>query len=65
VAIPAVAAYNQFTARIKVFAAATDDFCRELLNSLDEIPVRATPPRSSSPEPTREALREVDSGLYK
>jgi biopolymer transport protein ExbD len=26
-----------------------DDFCRELLNSLDEIPVRATPPRSSSP----------------
>ncbi len=65
VAIPAVAAYNQFTARIKVFAAATDDFCRELLNSLDEIPVRATPPRSSSPEPTREAVREVDRGLYK
>jgi len=65
VAIPAVAAYNQFTARIKVFAAATDDFCRELLNSLEEIPVRATPPRSSSPEPTREALREVDRGLYK
>ena len=42
VAIPAVVAYNQFTARIRVFAAAIDDFCRELLNSLEEIPVRAT-----------------------
>jgi biopolymer transport protein TolQ len=41
VAIPAVVAYNQFTARIRVFAAAIDDFCRELLNSLEEIPVRA------------------------
>ena len=46
VAVPAVVAYNQFTARIRVFAAAIDDFCRELLNSLEEIPVRAqTPPR--------------------
>ena len=41
VAVPAVVAYNQFTSRIRVFAAATDDFCRELLNSLEEIPVRA------------------------
>jgi biopolymer transport protein TolQ len=47
VAVPAVVAYNQFTARIKVFAAAIDDFCRELLNSLEEIPVRTqAPPRS-------------------
>ena len=47
VAVPAVVAYNQFTARIKVFAAAIDDFCRELLNSLEEIPVRPqTPPRA-------------------
>jgi biopolymer transport protein TolQ len=46
VAVPAVVAYNQFTARIKVFAAAIDDFCRELLNSLEEIPVRTqAPPR--------------------
>jgi biopolymer transport protein TolQ len=46
VAVPAVVAYNQFTARIRVFAAAIDDFCRELLNSLEEIPVRTqTPPR--------------------
>jgi biopolymer transport protein TolQ len=35
-----VVAYNQFTARIKIFAAATDDFCRELLNSLEQMPER-------------------------
>ena len=47
VAVPAVVAYNQFTARIRVFASAIDDFCRELLNSLEEIPVRTqTPPRA-------------------
>jgi biopolymer transport protein TolQ len=40
VAVPAVVAYNQFTARIRIFASATDDFCRELLNSLEEMPVR-------------------------
>jgi biopolymer transport protein TolQ len=64
VAVPAVVAYNQFTARIRVFASAVDDFCRELLNSLEEIPLRAAapaPPRPPSPEPTREAER----GLYK
>ncbi|MGD0156516.1 MAG: MotA/TolQ/ExbB proton channel family protein [Terracidiphilus sp.] len=41
VAVPAVVAYNQFTARIRIFASATDDFCRELLNSLEEMPARA------------------------
>ena len=41
VAVPALVAYNQFNARIRMFASATDDFCRELLNSLEEIPVRA------------------------
>jgi biopolymer transport protein TolQ len=63
VAIPALIAYNQFTARIRVFAAATDDFCRELLNSLEEIPGRppTQAPRPVSPEPPR----EVDRGLYK
>ena len=40
VAVPAVVAYNQFTARIRIFAAATDDFCRELLNSLEQMPER-------------------------
>jgi len=59
VAVPAVVAYNQFTARIRVFASAVDDFCRELLNSLEEIPVRQQPPRtagpsgSAGPEPIR------------
>jgi len=63
VAVPAVVAYNQFMARIRNFAAATDDFCRELLNSLEEIPVRnpARTANAAGPEPTR----EVDRGLYK
>jgi len=66
VAVPAVVAYNQFNARIRIFASAVDDFCRELLNSLGEIPVR-TPQAArptglaAGPEPTR----EVDRGLYK
>ncbi|MGP8081932.1 MAG: MotA/TolQ/ExbB proton channel family protein [Terracidiphilus sp.] len=68
VAIPAVIAYNQFTARIRVFAAAIDDFCRELLNSLEEIPVRG-PARAANAEGVhdlvREPVREVDRGLYK
>lgn len=42
VAVPAVIAYNQFAARLRVIASATDDFCRELLNSLEEIPVRSS-----------------------
>jgi len=42
VAVPAVVAYNQFTARIRIFASAVDDFSRELMNSLEEIPVRNT-----------------------
>jgi biopolymer transport protein TolQ len=36
VAIPAVLAYNQFTARCRDFAARMDDFARELLNSMEE-----------------------------
>jgi biopolymer transport protein TolQ len=51
VAVPAVVAYNQFTARIRVFASAVDDFARELLNSLEEIPVRTQQPRE--PEDVR------------
>lgn len=62
VAVPAVIAYNQFNARIRVFASAIDDFCRELLNSLEELPVRAPlPPRN----PAAETPREVERGLYK
>jgi biopolymer transport protein TolQ len=64
VAIPALIAYNQFASRIQIFAARTDDFCRELMNSMEEIPVRAPAqaPRAISPEPPP---REVDRGLYK
>lgn len=55
VAVPAVVAYNQFTARIRVLASATDDFCRELLNALEEIPVRAPgAARVSGPEAPQE-----------
>jgi len=62
VAVPAVVAYNQFTARIRVFAAAIDDFCRELLNSLEEIPVRSAPPTRN---PGADLPREADRGVYK
>jgi biopolymer transport protein TolQ len=68
VAIPALVAYNQLTARIRIFAGATDDFCRELLNSLEEIPVRgATAPagRTTGVPPGPEPPREVERGLYK
>src|SRR5579859_1556880 len=50
VAVPAVVAYNQFAARIRVFASATDDFCRELLNSLEEIPVRSSAGQRDEPQ---------------
>ena len=62
VAIPAVVAYNQFTAKIRVFAAAIDDFCRELLNSLEEIPVRTAAPARS---PVADGPQGVERGVYK
>jgi biopolymer transport protein TolQ len=63
VAVPAVVAYNQFTARIRVLASATDDFCRELLNSLEEIPDRSA---SASPRGAGlEAAEEIQRGFYK
>jgi biopolymer transport protein TolQ len=66
VAVPAVVAYNQFTARIRVFAAAIDDFCRELLNSLEEIPARAPlASRNLNSSPGTEIPREVERGLHK
>jgi len=40
VAIPAVIAYNQFTASCRDFAARMDDFARELLNSMEEAALR-------------------------
>lgn len=50
VAVPAVIAYNQFAARIRIFASATDDFCRELLNSLEEIPARGSAGQRDEPQ---------------
>ena len=41
VAVPAVVAYNQFTARCREFGARMDDFSRELLNSMEEFTVAA------------------------
>ena len=40
VAVPAVVAYNQFTARCRDFAARMDDFARELLNSMEEVTLK-------------------------
>lgn len=58
VAVPAVVAYNQFTARIRVIASAIDDFCRELLNSMEEIHVRPAA-AATAPRPLPEAGREL------
>lgn len=55
VAIPAVIAYNQFTARLREFGARMDEFSRELLNSLEEIPAPKQDPRE----------REATSGLHR
>jgi biopolymer transport protein TolQ len=54
VAIPAVIAYNQFTASLRQFASAMDDFSRELLNSLEEV----APPQGAME-------REATSGLHR
>jgi biopolymer transport protein TolQ len=75
VAVPAVVAYNQFAARLKVFASAIDDFSRELLNSLEEMYARPaaaagqpqrTPGDAINRElPARDLAPEVERGLYK
>ncbi len=78
VAVPAVVAYNQFAARVRIFASAIDDFSRELLNSLEEIQVRpvaatATAQRMSAEGreltgrelPGRDSGHEVERGLFK
>ncbi len=51
VAIPAVIAYNQFTAALREFGSRMDDFSRELLNSLEETDVAVE--------------REAASGLHR
>jgi biopolymer transport protein TolQ len=63
VAVPAVVAYNQFSARIRIFASAVDDFCRELLNSLEEVPVKPAAP--NPPRPGSDVPRETERGAFK
>jgi biopolymer transport protein TolQ len=53
VAIPAVIAYNQFTASLREFGARLDDFSRELLNSLEDM------------GPREATEREAASGLHR
>jgi len=48
VAVPAGIAYNQFAARLRVFGSGIDDFARELLNSLEEIPARSAQPPAAA-----------------
>lgn len=56
VAIPAVIAYNQFTASLREFGSRLDEFSRELLNSLEEMAVQ---PKQDPME------REATSGLHR
>ncbi len=59
VAVPAVIAYNQFTARLREFGARNDDFARELLNSLEEVQLRpGQDPRQGSQDPRQQDLEE-------
>src|SRR5271163_1842264 len=58
VAVPAVVAYNQFSARLREFGARMDDFSRELLNSMEEAGVRQEPVGQGRAE------REVARGLH-
>jgi len=57
VAVPAVIAYNQFTARLREFGARMDDFARELLNSMEDSSLR--PQESIAP-----VAREVGRGVH-
>src|ERR1700749_1324540 len=65
VAVPAVIAYNQFSARIREFGSRMDDFARELLNSMEEITLR---PQQDPLERERagegEAMKEPGRGVY-
>jgi biopolymer transport protein TolQ len=57
VAVPAVVAYNQFTARCREFGARNDDFARELLNSMEEFGLKpGQDPRQAIVDPRQAAL---------
>ncbi len=69
VAVPAVVAYNQFTARCREFGARNDDFARELLNSLEEVQLRpgqdprqgSNDPRQGGTDPRQQEILERES----
>lgn len=65
VAVPAVVAYNQFTAKLRVLSSATDDFCRELLNSFDEIPAQTQPSQQRGGAVATEMAHEGGRGFFK
>ena len=69
VAVPAVVAYNQFSARIREFGSRMDDFARELLNSMEEITLRPQQDplereRAGRDLGPREAMQEPGRGVY-
>jgi biopolymer transport protein TolQ len=69
VAVPAVVAYNQFSARIREFGSRMDDFARELLNSMEEITLRPQQDplereRGARDVGQREAMQEPGRGVY-
>jgi len=62
VAVPRWWPNNQLNGRIRVFASATDDFCRELMNAFEEIPARAPAPRTPpAEEPKRSSVAFTSS----
>jgi biopolymer transport protein TolQ len=65
VAVPAVVAYNQLSARIRVFASTIDDFGRELMNSLEEIAVARPPLPPLPPMPQGMQGRDAERGVYR
>ncbi len=64
VAVPAVVAYNQFSARIREFGSRMDDFARELLNSMEEITLRPQQDPLERERAGREAVQEPGRGVY-
>ena len=64
VAVPAVVAYNQFSARIREFGSRMDDFARELLNSMEEITLRPQQDPLERERAGREVVQEPGRGVY-
>jgi biopolymer transport protein TolQ len=59
VAVPAVIAYNQFTARLREMGARMDDFARELLNAMEDVQA------ATLNDDTYARQREAPRGLHR